>query len=118
MRLNDTLCLFNFEDSWIGFLDDSCNLVQTVPISFHKEKDWKREIFLDHETGKVYALFRDDGISVLKEISLKTGQAISSVQIPDLPFVSDIKISNGKLYFLYTDHNSSEEMRMLYSMKI
>jgi hypothetical protein len=118
LNINDTLCLLNFEDSWIGFLDDSCQLVKTIPISFHKDKNWKREIYFDESSGKIYALFREDGISTLKEISIETGQLINSIQIPDLPYVDNIKISSGKLYFLYTDHSKSDEMRMLYSMKM
>ncbi|MFH0866921.1 MAG: carboxypeptidase-like regulatory domain-containing protein [Bacteroidota bacterium] len=118
ININDTLFLFNFEDSWMGFFDDSCKLVKKIPIVFHLDKNWKREIYFDESSGKAYAMFRKSGISTLKEIDIETGELINSVQIPDLPFVDNIKINNGKLYFLYTDHSRSEELRMLYSMKM
>ncbi|HNW98624.1 MAG TPA: carboxypeptidase-like regulatory domain-containing protein [Bacteroidales bacterium] len=118
VNIHDTLYLFNFEDSWLGYFDDSNKIVKEIPIDFHHDKSWNREIFFDERSEKVYALFRKDGISTLKEICLETGQLINSIQIPNLPFVDNIKISNGKLYFLYTNHNTPEEPRMLYSMKI
>lgn len=117
-KINDTLYIFNFEDSWMGYFDDSCKLVKKVPVVFHKDKNWKREIYFDESTGKAYALFRKNGISALKEINIETGQLVNSVQIPDLPFVDNIKINDGKLYFLYTDHSTIKEFRMLYSMKM
>lgn len=117
-KIRDTLCIFNFEDSWIGFLDDSCKLIKKIPIAFHKDKNWKREIYFDDASGKIYAMFRKDGISTLKEINIENGQLINSVQIPDLPYVDNIKINNGKLYFLYTDHSQNKDLRMLYSMKM
>lgn len=117
-NIHDTLYLFNFEDSWIGVFDDSCKLVKKIPIVFHQDKNWKREIYFDKNSGKVYTMFRKEGISTLKEINIETGQLINSIQIPDLPFVDNIKVNEGKLYFLFTDHSKSEELRMLYSIKM
>jgi hypothetical protein len=118
VNIHDTLYLFNFEDSWIGLFDDSCNLIKKIPMVFHNDENWKREIYFDEIKGKVYAIFRKEGISTLKEINIETGQLVNSVQIPDLPFVDNIKINNGRLYFLYTDHSKGDELRMLYSMKM
>lgn len=118
LNIHDTLFLFNFEDSWIGCFNDSGNIVKQTSIAFHQNKDWKREIYFDEATGKVYTLFRKNGLSTLKEINLETGQLTNQVQIPDLPFVDNIQIHNGMLYFLYTDHSTNEEMRMLYCMKM
>ncbi len=118
INIHDTLYLFNFEDSWIGMFDDSCMLINKIPIVFHQDKNWKHEMYFDKSSGKTYAMFRKNGISTLKEINIETGQLINSIQIPDLPFVDNIKINDGKLYFLYTDHSKSEKLRMLYSMKM
>jgi hypothetical protein len=118
VKINDTICIFNYVDSVIEFYSDSCQLVKEVPISFHNNINWKRGICVDDAKGKVYALFRKNGITTLKEISLKTGELLSSVIIPQFPFIDNIKVYDDHVYFLYTEHNDISEFKRLYKMKI
>lgn len=118
IKIHDTICIFNYADSLIEFYSDSCKLINKVEISFQNDPNWKREIFVDDITGKVFALFRKNGISVIKEISLTTGELINSVVIPDFPFVENIKIHNDNIYFLYTERADTKELKKLYRMKI
>jgi len=118
VKINDTICIFNYVDSVIEFYSDSCRLIKETPISFHNNRFWKRGIYVDDAKGKVYALFRKNGISTLKEISLKTGGLESSIVIPEFPFIEKIKVYNDNVYFLYTEHNEMNEFKKLYKMKI
>jgi len=118
VKLHDTICIFNYADSLIEFYSDSCKLMNEVAISFHNDPNWKSEIFVDDITGKVYALFRKNGISALKEINLKTGDLNNSIAIPDFPFVENIKVHNDNIYFLYTERTDPKELKKLYRMKI
>ena len=93
-------------------------MIQEIPISFHNNKYWNREIFVDDVKGKVYTLFRKDGISTIQEINMKTGELANSVVIPELPFIDKIKIINNNIYFLYTEHNEQSDYQKLYKMKI
>lgn len=118
VKVHDTICIFNYADSLIEFYSDSCRLIKEVAISFHNDPNWKREIFVDDITGKVFALFRKNGISALKEINLKTGELKNSIVIPDFPFVEKIKIHNDNIYFLYTERTDPKELKKLYRLKI
>ena len=118
IKLHDTLCIFDFTNSKIEFYSDSVSMIQEIPISFHNNKYWKREIFVDDVKGKDYTLFRKDGISTIQEINMKTGELANSVVIPELPFIDKIKIINNNIYFLYTEHNEQSDYQKLYKMKI
>ncbi len=118
VKINDTICIFNFPDSVIEFYSDSCKLAKEVPISFSQTGNWKRKIFVDDAKGKVYAMFRKNGITTLKEISLKNGELLNTVVIPEFPFIDNIKVYNNNVYFLYTEHNEINEFKRLYRMKI
>ena len=118
IKLHDTICIFDFTNSKIEFYSDSVSMIKEIPISFHNNKYWKREIFLDDVKEKVYTLFRKDGISTIQEINLKTGELANSSVIPELPFIDKIKINNDNIYFLYTEHNEQSNYKKLYRMKI
>ena len=118
VKIHDTICIFNYEDSLIEFYSGSCKLLKEVPVSFHNNRYWKREIFVDDVKGKVYTLFRKNGVSTLKEINLKNGELKNSVVIPEFPFIEKIKIHNDNVYFLYTERNNEAEYKKLYRMKI
>jgi len=116
--VHDTICIFNYADSQIEFYSDSCKLITKVSISFHNDPNWKREIYVDDITGKVFAMFRKNGISALKEIDLNTGDLKNSTVIPDFPFVEKIKVHNNNIYFLYTERSDPGEFKKLYRLKI
>jgi hypothetical protein len=118
VKINDTICIFNYVDSVIEFYSDSCKLVKEIPITFHNNFNWKRGIYVDDAKGKVYALFRKNGISTLKEVSLQSGELQNSVIIPEFPFIENIKVYDDHIYFLYTEHHDLSEFKRLYKMKI
>jgi hypothetical protein len=118
IKLHDTICIFNFTDSILEFYSDSSKLIKEIPISFHNNKFWKREIFVDDATGKVYTLFRKNGISTIREINMKSGELANSTVIPELPYIDKIKINNHAIYFLYTEHSDLADYKKLYKMRI
>ncbi|NTW32344.1 MAG: carboxypeptidase-like regulatory domain-containing protein [Bacteroidetes bacterium] len=118
LRVRDTICIFNFTESYIELYSDSFNLIKKIPVTFNTDKHWKRQIFKDEVNEKVYTLYITDGISTLKEIDFNTGEIVNSVKIPDLPYVQDIKIYDNCVYFLYTNQNPYANYRSLYKMKI
>jgi hypothetical protein len=118
VKIHDTICIFNYADSVIEFYSDSCKLFRQLAISFHNNRFWKREIYVDDAKGKVYALFRKNGISTLKEIDLKTGQLKNSIVIPEFPFVEKIKVYNDNVFFLYSERGEQSDYKRLYKMKI
>lgn len=118
VKIRDTVCIFNFAGPDIGFYTDSCTPVKKIPLSLCNNRCLKHELFVDDARGKVYILFRKDGISTLMEINLSTGELENPVTVPGLPYIEKIKVNNGNIYFLHTERNNLTEYKRLYRMKI
>jgi len=118
VNLNDTVMIFDFVNSKIEFFDSDAKSIKETNISFHKDHQWRKEIFVDEVRNKVYTLFREQGISKLCEVDLTKGTLGKSVQIPDFTFIEKIRVHDGKVYFLYTEKNQNAEYKQLYSFRI
>ena len=114
---HDSLVILNFVDGQIEYYNNKGALLYDIPIAFQKENNWKEKVYLDEVSGKIYTLFRKNGISTLKEISLKTGKLVNSIEIPNFIFVDNIKIRDNVVYFLYKE-NIHQEYQQLYKMHI
>jgi len=117
--LHDTIYIFNFTEGLIqtygarGFAVES-----PTTISFHKTDTWKKRLYHDRVTDKIYTEFLNKGISELREINVKTGELTNQkIKIPDFPFISKLLVNNGYLYFLYEEKEYPNFMR-LYRMVI
>ncbi|MGL4598222.1 MAG: hypothetical protein ACRCYO_11860, partial [Bacteroidia bacterium] len=100
--IHDTIYVFDFINSRIAcYAPDGMKLKQ-VEIKFHQNPDWKCEIYFDEAQQKVYASFRHNGITELKEIDLQTGLLGETIRIP-FPYVGKISVQDGYVYFLYLD---------------
>jgi len=118
IKVNDTILIFNFVDEKIEFLNQQAEIIKAVPVKFQNDKKWKKQLFVDDVKNKVYTLFLIDGISKLYEINLQDGSIVNPISIPDFVYVENIKVHDGKIYFLYTNKNSDAEYKQLYSFKI
>ncbi|OFY23148.1 MAG: hypothetical protein A2W98_11810 [Bacteroidetes bacterium GWF2_33_38] len=116
-KIGTAIYIFNFVDSKIERYTEDGLIESEVSISFHKNKHWKEQLYVDKIKQKAYTVFRRNGISTLHQIDLNTGKIIRQVEIPEFPFIEKIQIQNDILYFLY--RNVSKNMRkMLYVMKL
>jgi hypothetical protein len=116
-RHGDSLIVFNYYDKTIDFYDDLGNKQGSIDAIFVKQKGCKEEIYLDCVTGKFYVLFRENGISTLDRIDLKTGNAVSCASIPGFVFIEKIEIYNDEVFFLYRE-KAGQEKKKMYRMKI
>lgn len=117
IKLNDTICILNYVDSKIEFYASTGELLSETPITYHQDKQWKNEIYIDEVKGKIYAMFKQNGISRLKEINLKKGVIEKEIDIPGYQFVENIKVRDDVVYFLYKE-NFSDDYKQLYKMNI
>lgn len=103
VKLHDTIYIFNFPEGKIEYYSGSGKLLNSVAISFHEQRHWKKSVMTDETENKCYAVFEKNGIIQLKEIALKTGTTERVIDFSGFPFASNIKIRNGYVYFLYPD---------------
>ncbi|GAB4282374.1 MAG: hypothetical protein Kow0068_07010 [Marinilabiliales bacterium] len=112
VKIDNNICIFNYVDAFIEFFDSNNHQVEKIPIEFHKNRNWKEEIFVDQIKNKAYTLFKKSGISKIYEINLSTGKLENYVVIPGYTFIEKIKINNGNVYFLYRTNEPNDLMKL------
>lgn len=69
-------------------------------------KKWNRKVILDEARGAFYTTFVEDGITTVKKINLEDGTAETVAVFGGFPFIENLRIHNGKAYFLFKDDSS------------
>ena len=87
-----------------------------IPISYHKERRWKKAIYTDPIRKEAYTATLKNGYTLLNEIDLETGLITHEWDIPK-PFVYKILIRNGVAYFLYKDA-IYDDVKRLYKLQL
>ena len=90
--------------------------VDTTHISYHHNRDWKKEIIVDEEQEEAYVLTEKDGFIRLIHLDLASGTLGDSWELPD-PFPLKIRIMDGHIYYSYRD-NRGDATKRLYRMQM
>lgn len=90
--------------------------VDEIPISYHKEARWEREILVDDVRGDAYTLYARNGYYTLAEIGLESGDIVARTELPR-QFPSKVIVRDGVAYFMYKEFNYDDTNR-LYRMRI
>lgn len=125
-NMNNEIFVFNFEDNIINLYDNCARKINSFPLSFHKRKSWgnrirlvegwNKKVLMDAQNNAFYAVFLTDGITTLKKIEIKNGTAETVAVFGGFPFVENLRIYNGKAYFLYA--NDVSRNKRLYEVVI
>ncbi len=135
-RKGKELYVFDFFSDHFEVFDKNLNSVRKVPISFQNTtvtdglifrfstvdidvRNFTQNILYDEKAEKAYAFFRyhSDNKQYLKEINLETGQIDRVIGIPDFPNISNVRVYDNAVYFLY-DTKVYPFYRLLYRMVI
>jgi len=116
-KINDTIYIFDFTHSEVVRFDDQLNTAAKIPISFHKEKKWQKELIIDETWQDVYTCYLKDGITQITRLDPSTFKPKDSFRIDDMIFINKLKIRNGFAYFLYKDY-CRDTKRMIYKMML
>ncbi|MDQ3191041.1 MAG: carboxypeptidase-like regulatory domain-containing protein [Bacteroidota bacterium] len=100
LKVKEGYCIFDFVNGRIEHFSKANEIAQTVPITFHKEKGWKKELLYDQKTDNVYQLFELNGIVIIKEIDVKTGNLVSQIELKGFSFAENIRVYGGYIYFI------------------
>lgn len=123
---DNNLYLFSFDEDKTFIYNNVCEFVCEYPLTFHKYrhwsgemqviKKWGKKVIMDAATGKFYTIFIDDGITTLKKINIENGTAETVAVFGGSPFIENLRIYNGKAYFLYA--NDVSRNKRLYEVTI
>lgn len=112
--IKDTIYIFNFNNglietfSYRGFHADT-----PTSFAFHKEPGWQKRLYVDAATGKAYTHYMKNGVSVIREIDLKSGSLKpNEIKIPRFSYIKKIMIHDGYLFFLYEEKQYPRFMRL------
>lgn len=113
---DNKLYLFSFDEDKTFVFNNLGEVVNEYPLTFHKYrhwngemrviKKWGKKVLMDWATGKFYTIFEDDGVTTIKRINIETGNAETVYTISGFAFVENLRIYNGKAYFLYKNDNT------------
>ncbi|MCX6225682.1 MAG: carboxypeptidase-like regulatory domain-containing protein [Bacteroidia bacterium] len=133
-RKEKKLYVFDFYRGHIEVFDSDLNSLRMVPIDFQFRQvteaifwqyqdvdsyNFTRNILYDEKAGRAYAFYRmrSNGRQSLREVNLETGKIDGMVEIPDFPNISNIRVYDNAVYFLY-DTKVYPYYRLLYRMAI
>lgn len=117
--LKDTVCIFNHHNDFLYHYNNKNKLIDSVAISYHHPKnwrEWKKQLFVDEVTNKVYAFFSKDNHHYLKHIDHQSGKEILTYKLKHHS-AEKIKIKDGYVYYVYRPFDSTQE-RFLYRERI
>lgn len=113
---DNRLYLFSFDEDKTFVFNNLGKVVHEYPLTFHKYrhwsgkmkpiKKWGERVILDWATGRFYTIFVDGGVTTIKLINIETGTAETVYTISGFAFVENLRIYNGKIYFLYKNDNT------------
>jgi hypothetical protein len=130
---DNQLLIFDFFTNHIEYFDSDLKPVKKVSITFQNHmvktlfrqyedldnKNFTQQILFDSKAGKAYAFFRlhSNNRQSLHEVNLATGKIDRVIEIPDFTNVSNIRVHDNVVYFLY-DSKIYPFYRLLYRMTI
>lgn len=117
--LKDTICIFNHHNDYLYHYNKQNKLIDSISISYHHPKnwrEWKKQLFVDELSNKVYAFFSKNGHHYLKQIDHQTGKEVGTYKLKHHS-AEKIKIKDGYVYYVYRPFDSTQE-RFLYRERI
>ena len=113
---DNKLYLFSFDEDKTFVYNNLGEVVAEYPLTFHKYRHWKGDmrvikkwdklVLLDWATGYFYTTFTDGGVTTIKRVNLETGTAETVYVLSGFAFIENLRIYNGKAYFLYKNDNT------------
>lgn len=109
--------IFNHEESELQFFTEKGDSLRSIPIDYHKNRKWKKQILFDPIQQRAYTSFNTRWGEEIRAINLKNGRLDITMPI-SLAFIEKPKVRNGFIYFLYKDTWGGERRRVLYRMSL
>lgn len=117
--VQDTIYIFDYpKDLLRVFLSDGTP-VRSVPIFHHyqaKQSGFQKNLQQDRQTGKIYAVFEQQGHFYVGLLDLQTGMVTQKVKLA-FRYVEKVRVHNNAVYFIYRPFESTQK-KFLYKQKL
>lgn len=117
--VNDTVLIFDQYKSYLYKFSDQHVLLDSVFVNYYnnaKGEKWEQPLIKDETTGLIYALYNRAGYNYIRLLDIKTGLLTVTTKLTNR-FVSNIKIKNGFVYYIYRPYESQQK-KFLYKEKL
>jgi len=112
----EKIIVFNMLEGHIEHIDQNDGETkQTVPTDLKKNKNWNGEIYYDRGFNKFYAGFVFRGIITIREIDIYSGELGKEHILAGYAHIENIRIYEGRLFFLYKKHYGDDYKRLYMS---
>ncbi|HBX52218.1 MAG: hypothetical protein A2275_03500 [Bacteroidetes bacterium RIFOXYA12_FULL_35_11] len=98
--LQDSLFIFNHCEGLLEIYNNQAKHIRSVNISYQDSPDWKRKVYIDNATKKIYTLFFKNNHYEVTEIDKLTGALGETCKL-HYTWVDKIQVHEGNVYFLY-----------------
>lgn len=115
----DTILIFDHYVNALLKYDTAANLIDSIPIDYHKPKNWKeweRLLVEDESNGELYAVYLKGGYYYLKKIDQATGKITATYKLTNT-YVHHIHVRDGYVYYIYRPFESLQK-KFLYRERI
>jgi CarboxypepD_reg-like domain len=102
LLIHEQLYVLDHSNNYLVHISGAEMQLNRLPLSYHLQKGWQKDVLHDVANGKVYGVFYHaiQGYS-LAEIDFKTGKSRSNLMVKGIPFLSErFKVRNGRLYVI------------------
>jgi myo-inositol-hexaphosphate 3-phosphohydrolase len=90
------------------------NYLKEVPINYHNNKDWGKEIIVNEEKTRCFAKFTRNGETSLIEINPDTGQMLKKYVLEEHAFPTKIRVRGNEIHYLSKDYFEGEQKYFLW----
>ena len=116
--INDTLYFFDHLNSLIVAYDLDGNYLKEVPINYHNNKGWDKEIIVNEEKTRCFAKFTRNGETSLVEINPNTGQMLGRYVLEVHAFPTKIRVRGNEINYMSKDYFEGEQKYFLWRQKM
>lgn len=117
INIMDKICLFNTITNTIETYNTEGKIINKSEAKFVNDKKFTGKIIKDESGKNLYAVYKEGSIISLKKVDEINGSLKSSINIPNFPFIENIKIAGNQVFFLYKK-TINEELKQLYTLQI
>ena len=105
-------------NSLIVAYDLDGNYLKKVPINYHNNKGWDKEIIVNEEKTRCFAKFTRNGETSLVEINPNTGQMLGRYVLEVHAFPTKIKVRGNEINYMSKDYFEGEQKYFLWRQKM
>lgn len=112
-EVNDSLVIFNhINDSAVVFTKEGV-FVRSFPIFYQYFDGWENELITNLEKTKLYARYKENGLTILREINPTNGKTEQLIRLEKHVFPEHLQIQGNSIYYIYKDY-LDQSMHYLY----